>query len=322
MRKRVIVSLLVLSLLIGGGVAAYGQLTNLNLNNDATWSIVAFDPETGELGVIVQTCRPAVGNRCPWVEAGVGAVSTQASTNPLLATRVLGLLAKGYTAQEALDVAIGEDTGAQARQIIVCDHEGNVAGWTGTGPSDYKGHLLRENFATAGNILASSAVLEATADTFESTEGTLAYRLIQAMKAGQAQGGDKRGQMSICLKVARPGWVPFIDLRVDHNTTDPFAELERIYNIWLVEGGAGNPNRAPNLGYRPLKLGDVGVDVSHVQVMLRDLGYYKGAISGSFDGLTTSGVKKLQKAAGYKLDGVVTGDTLTALVARWLEVWQ
>lgn len=321
MSRKLVALILAASLVLGGAAAAYGRLTNVNIHEDATWSIVAFDPSTGELGVIVQTCRPAVGNRCPWAEAGIGAVSTQANTNPLLATRVLGLLAKGYTAQEALDIAIGEDTSAQARQIIVCDHKGNVAGFTGTGPSDYKGHILRENFATAGNILAGPGVLTATADTFEATEGTLAYRLIQAMKAGQAQGGDVRGQMSICLKVVRPGWVPFIDLRVDHDTNDPFGELERIYGIWLSAGGAANPYRAPQLGYRPLAMGDVGVDVSHTQVMLRDLGYFKGDITGVFDGLTNSAVKRLQKAEGLKLDGVVGGETLTALVQAWLAIW-
>lgn len=322
MRTRVIGLFLVLALIVGNSVAAYGRLTNINNHDDATWSLVAFDPSTGELGVIVQTCRPAVGNRCPWAEAGVGAVSTQASTNPLLATRVLGLLAQGYTAQEALDVAIGEDTGRENRQIIVCDYMGNVAAFTGTNPSEYKGHILGENYAVAGNILVSEETLLATAHTFETTEGTLAYRMIKAHMAGQAAGGDSRGQMSIALKVVRPGWVPFIDLRVDHDTTDPFGELERIYNIWLTAGGANNPYRAPQLGFRPIKIGDVGVDVSHVQVMLRDLGYYKGAISGSFDGPTNSAVRALQRAAGIKGDGVVFGDTLTALVEHWLAVWE
>jgi uncharacterized Ntn-hydrolase superfamily protein len=323
--KRAIVLGLTVALVAAGAAAAYGpKLTNEAVYQDSTWSIVAYDPSTGEIGVIVQTCRPAVGNRCPWVETGVGAVSTQASTNPLLATRVLGLLAKGSTAQQALDVAIAEDTGAQSRQVIVVDHRGNVAAWTGTGPSDYKGHILRENFAVAGNILVGPEVLTATADAFELATGPLAYRLLAAMQAGQAQGGDSRGKMSIGLKVARPGWVPFVDLRADHNTADPFAEMYRLLNIgYATSGGLGwaNPYRAPQLGYRPLAISDLGVDVSHIQVMLRDLGYYKGAITGTFDGLTNSAVRALQRSAGLKLDGIVHGDTLNHLVASWLRIW-
>jgi uncharacterized Ntn-hydrolase superfamily protein len=312
---------LVLVMFCSAGVAAAYNLSLVNqaIHDDATWSIVAFDPATGEIGVIVQTCRPAVGNRCPWAEAGIGAVSTQASTNPLLATRVLGLLAKGMTASEALDIAINEDTNKQARQIIVVDHQGNVAGFTGANPSEVKGHILRTNFAVAGNILASWDVLEDTADAFEAAQGTLAYRLIAAMEAGQAAGGDSRGKMSIGLKVVRPGWVPFIDLRVDHDTNDPFAELKRILDIWMTAGGANN--RAPQLGYRPLNVGDVGVDVNHVQVMLRDLGLYKGDITGVFDGLTNAAVRNFQKNAALKPDGVVAGETLSQIVAAYLALW-
>lgn len=326
MRRRALVAVLVIALLVGGvgfsAMSAVEPAATEAVYSDSTFSIVAFDPATRELGVIVQTFRPAVGNRCPWVQAGVGAVATQAWTNPLLATKVLDLLAHGLTAERALATAIAEDELKDRRQIIVVDHMGNVAGWTGNLAPAVAGHILGDNFAVAGNILLEGT-LEAMAAAFEDSTGPLAFRLLEAMKAGQEAGGDSRGKMSIGLRVARVGWVPFVDLRVDHHI-DPFAELARILDVgyYGYRGVAGlgwdNPDRAPQLGYRRLQVGAKGEDVRHIQVMLRDLGHYAWPIDGVFGGRTALAVMSFQEAHGLERDGIVFGDTLTKLIEAYL----
>jgi len=282
---------------------------------DATWSIVAYDPATREIGVIVTTRRPAVGNRCPWAVSGVGAVSTQASTNPLLAFRVLDCLSRGYDAKAALNHVIGEDLDMQARQIIVVDHWGNVAAFTGTKPQDYKGQYLGKNFATAGNILASKAVIENTAATFEKSTGSLAYRLLEAMDAGQAAGGDSRGKQSAALKVVKPGWVPYIDVRVDDHP-EPLVELRRQLDIWSAVVKA-TTSLAPQLGYRCVSLNQRGTDVQDMQVMLRDMGFYSGAVDGYFGEDTSTAVKAFQEKQKLAVDGIAGPKTAATLAEAW-----
>ncbi len=282
---------------------------------DATWSIVAYDPATREIGVIVTTRRPAVGNRCPWAMSGVGAASSQASTNPLLATRVLDCLSRGYNAKAALDHVLGEDLDMQARQIIVIDHWGNVVAFTGTKPSDYKGHYLGKNFAVAGNILASKAVIDNTATTFEKSTCSLAYRLLDAMDAGQAAGGDSRGKQSAALKIVKPGWVPYIDVRVDDHP-EPLVELRRQLDIWMgVVQATTSP--APQLGYRYVSLNQRGGDVADMQVMLRDLGYYSGAIDGFFGEDTETAISAFQEKQKLVVDGIAGPKTAAKLAEVW-----
>ena len=248
---------------------------------DATWSIVAYDPGTREIGVIVTTRRPAVGNRCPWAVSGVGAVSTQASTNPLLAFRILDCLSRGYDAKTALNHVIGEDLDMQARQVIVVDRWGNVAAFTGTKPQDYKGHYLGKNFAIAGNILASKAVIDNTA----------------------------------ALKVVKPGWVPYIDVRVDDHA-EPLVELRRQLDIWMGVVNA-TTSFAPQMGYRCVSLNQRGVDVQDMQVMLRDLGFYSGAVDGYFGEDTGTAVRGFQEGQKLLVDGIVGPKTASKLAEVW-----
>ncbi|MDP2857876.1 MAG: DUF1028 domain-containing protein [Bacillota bacterium] len=282
---------------------------------DATWSIVAYDPATREIGVIVTTRRPAVGNRCPWAVSGVGAVSTQASTNPHLAFRVLDCLSRGYDAKTALDHVVGEDLDMQARQIIVVDHWGNVAAFTGTKPQDFKLHHLGKNFAAAGNILASRAVIENTAATFEKSTGALAYRLLAAMDAGQAAGGDSRGKQSAALKVVKPGWMPYIDVRVDDHP-EPLVELRRQLDIWSAVVKA-TTSLAPQMGYRYVSLNQRGTDVQDMQVMLRDLGFYSGAVDGYFGDDTETAVRAFQEKQKLVVDGIAGPKTVAVLAEAW-----
>jgi uncharacterized Ntn-hydrolase superfamily protein len=208
-----------------------GPLETSHPEWDSTFSIVALDPATGHLGVAVSTARLAVGNRVPYVKAKVGAVATQANTNPMLAYEALLLLEMGKTAQEALDAALGSDPGREERQMTVIDSRGNKAAFTGTKPDDYKGHLIGANCAVAGNILVGPETLTALVETFEKTQGTLGDKIMAAMEAGQKAGGDKRGKISAAILVATDSLHPYINLRVD-DSADPVGDLRKLYDAY------------------------------------------------------------------------------------------
>ena len=193
--------------------------------------MVARCPETRMLGVCVSTAVPAVGSRVPHVEAGVGAIATQAQTNILYGTNGLKLLKAGLSPQAALETMLREDPERESRQVIMIDKEGRSAAFTGKETIDWKGHFVGKNYVVAGNMLVGSQVVEAMAQTFESSEGELAERLLRALEAGQEAGGDKRGRMSAALLVADKelrGNRPILDLRVNEHP-NPVGELRRIF---------------------------------------------------------------------------------------------
>ena len=191
--------------------------------------MVARCPKTWMLGVCVSTAVPAVGSRVPHVEAGVGAIATQANTNILYGVDGLKLLKTGLSPQAALETMLKEDPDRESRQVIIVDKDGRTAAFTGKETIDWKGHLVGKDYAVAGNMLVSSRVIEAMAQTFESSEGELAERLMKALEAGQEAGGDKRGKVSAALVVAsQKGTGPILDLRVDKHP-DPVRELRRIF---------------------------------------------------------------------------------------------
>ena len=214
-----------------------------------TYSIVAWDSATGDLGVAVQSKFPNVGGIVPWARAGVGAVATQALSNTDYGEKGLALLAMGATAHEAMAILTRDDARAAQRQAGMVDARGNAASWTGDSTFDWaggrvggaarrdggKGVLITgRHYSAQGNILVSDATVRALAETFERTTGALADRLMAALKAGQAAGGDRRGMESAALLVVRAnaGYMGandrFIDIRVyDH--AQPIAELERLY---------------------------------------------------------------------------------------------
>jgi uncharacterized Ntn-hydrolase superfamily protein len=202
-----------------------------------TFSIVARDPATGELGVAVQSRAFNVGMAVPWVEAGVGAVATQAATNESFGPRGLALLAAGLTAPETLAKLLADDPGRESRQLAVIDAAGRTAQHTGAGNGTWAGGRTGEEYACQGNLLAGEAVVEAMARAFEATGGELAERLLAALVAGQRAGGDKRGQQSAALLVARPSATRpeyrrrYVDLRVDDHP-EPIAEIVRLYRIF------------------------------------------------------------------------------------------
>jgi uncharacterized Ntn-hydrolase superfamily protein len=201
-----------------------------------TFSIVARCPKTLTLGVCVSTAVPAVGSRVPHVEAGVGAIATQAETNIFYGINGLKLLKAGLSPQAALETMLKEDPDRESRQVIIIDREGKTAAFTGKETIDCTGHLVGEDYVVAGNMLVGSQVIEAMAQTFENSEGELAEKLLKALEAGQEAGGDKRGKISAALVVAsqQRGASPILDLRVDEHY-DPVKELRRIFEMTVTK---------------------------------------------------------------------------------------
>jgi uncharacterized Ntn-hydrolase superfamily protein len=196
-----------------------------------TFSIVARCEKSGALGVAVSTAVPAVGAMCVYVRAGVGAVSTQSWVNPYLALDALDLLEQGVAAESAVAQALGGDPRADLRQIGMIGHRGHGAAWTGVQCTGWAGQRTGPWYAIQGNMLVGAATLDAMQAAFEATrELALEERLLRALEAGQAAGGDKRGRQSAALKVTRDEAYAWVDLRVDEHE-DPVAELRRVFDI-------------------------------------------------------------------------------------------
>jgi len=201
-----------------------------------TFSIVACDTVTQELGVAVQSKYFSVGGVVPWAEAGVGAVATQASVNPSLGPRALALLRTGLSAPEVMRSLAASDSGWDGRQFAIVDARGRSANWTGKRCLDWAGGTTGTTFAVQGNILAGEAVVAGMARAFQQTRGELAERLVAALEAAQAAGGDKRGMQSAAMLVVRPSVAHpeyrerYIDLRVEDHKT-PIRELRRLWEI-------------------------------------------------------------------------------------------
>lgn len=205
-----------------------------------TFSMVARCPKTSTLGVCVASASLAVGSVVPHVEAKIGAIATQASTNILYGVNGLKLLKMGFSPEIALEAMLKGDLEREKRQVIIIDKNGNSAAFTGKAVIGWKGHLIGENYAVAGNMLVGSHVIKAMAETFENSRGELAERLIKALEAGQEAGGDKRGKNSAALWVAGKQLTstrPFLEIRVDVHPK-PIRELRRIfttYKKWLKQ---------------------------------------------------------------------------------------
>jgi uncharacterized Ntn-hydrolase superfamily protein len=195
-----------------------------------TWSIIARDPSTGHIGIAVATRFFAVGARVPHIAAGIGGIATQALVNPYYGIDGVPLLREGRSPREVIDTLIAADDGRESRQLHVMDARGNIAAHTGRDCVDWCGHIQGDGFSLAGNMLAGAAVLGDTAQAYlANTALPFAQRLIAAMKAGEAAGGDKRGKQSAALLIhGNEEWSDH--LRVDDHT-DPLAELERLEQV-------------------------------------------------------------------------------------------
>jgi len=196
-----------------------------------TWSIVARDPATGAFGVAVATRFFAVGALCPHADGGVGALSSQALMNPTYGPRGLRLLREGVSAETVVSVLTDSDPGRSHRQLHVQDAQGRIAAHTGESCIDWCGHTIRPTFSVAGNMLAGPQVIDETVRAYEAGSALpFAVRLIRALQAGEAAGGDKRGKQSAALRIHSTEEYPLIDLRVDDHP-DPLAELERLERV-------------------------------------------------------------------------------------------
>jgi uncharacterized Ntn-hydrolase superfamily protein len=217
----------------------------------ATFSIVAIDPVTGDLGIAVASRYFAVGAVVPWADAGVGAVATQAGVNVGYGPRALELLRQGLTAQQVMDKLFAEDTfpGKDGRQLAIVDAKGNVAVFTGDAAQQWRGHVKGKTWSAQGNILVGAHVVEAMGRAFEATNDELAEKLYAALKAGDEAGGDSRGRQSASILVVRKAGGRntnndrYVFVNVDDHA-DPMGELRRLMNLQMAINHGGAVNRA------------------------------------------------------------------------------
>jgi uncharacterized Ntn-hydrolase superfamily protein len=263
-----------------------------------TYSIVARDRATGELGVAVQSHWFSVGPIVPWARAGVGAVATQANVDVSYGPRALDLLQSGLGAEAALARLIAEDLGSAGRQVAVLDASGAVATHTGESCMPCAGHVIADGVSCQANIMSSERVWPAMLAAFEAAEGPLTLRLLAALDAAEAEGGDLRGRQSAALLVVPAGgdhWDSVVSLRVEDHP-DPLAELRRLVelnDVYAIAGEAdelvnqGRHDEAAHLYLRAYKcapdnpelrfwagigaaqLGDVDAGVHHVETVIR-----------------------------------------------------
>ena len=219
------------------GIVAFFASPAAALQQTGTFSIVAYDSVTQELGVAVQSKYFSVGTAVPWAKAGAGAVATQASVNVSLGPEALAMLQSGIAAPEVLKALAATDSLWDSRQVGIVDSQGHAVNWTGKRCLDWAGGETGPGFAAQGNILAGPAVVQGMAKAYRETHGELAERLIAALEAAQAAGGDKRGMQSAALLIVRPSMthpeynVRYVDLRVEDHKT-PIRELRRVWQIF------------------------------------------------------------------------------------------
>jgi uncharacterized Ntn-hydrolase superfamily protein len=196
-----------------------------------TWSIIARDEATGRFGIAVATRFFAVGARVPYIASGFGAIATQAMVNPYYGIDGLKLLRDGKSPHDIVETLIAADSGRASRQLHVMDADGRIASHTGKDCVDWCGHLEGNGFSISGNMLAGPQVLDETANAYAYANALpFAQRLIAALRAGEAAGGDKRGKQSAALLVYGNDEWSDLDLRVDDHA-DPLAELARLEQV-------------------------------------------------------------------------------------------
>ncbi|HXT80973.1 MAG TPA: DUF1028 domain-containing protein [Acetobacteraceae bacterium] len=217
-----------------------------------TWSIVAHDPNTDAFAVAIATKAFAVGASCPFVRAGVGAVSTQSMTNRYLGPAVLDAMARGLPPAAAIEGALAGDEGRGIRQVHAVDRHGRTAAWTGANCVEWCGSVAAGGISVAGNMLAGEATITATLTAWKARpDMPMPDRLMAAMEAGEATGGDRRGKQSAAMVIATTEDFPDLNLRVDDHPK-PLAELRRLLGVWRQEG-------LPRLGIAPSKASPSGL---------------------------------------------------------------
>lgn len=217
-----------------------------------TWSIVAHDPNSGAFAVAVATKAFAVGASCPFVRAGVGAVSTQSVTNRYLGPAILDAMERGLAPSAAIEGALSGDEGRGIRQVHAIDRNGRTAAWTGQNCVEWCGSVSSGGISVAGNMLSGEPTVAATLAAWKANQNMpMADRLMLAMEAGEQAGGDRRGKQSAAMVMVTTEDFPDLNLRVDDHAA-PLQELRRLLAIWKIEG-------VPRLGMAPSKANPSGL---------------------------------------------------------------
>lgn len=262
----------------------------------STFSIVALDSATGELGVGVASKFLAVGAAVPWAKTGAGAIATQAWANLSYGPDGLALLEHGIPAEEVVRRLTEPDGDREHRQLGVVDGRGNAAAWTGKDCFTWAGHRIGRGYTCQGNILTGPDVVDAMAETFERTPGLLPERLLAALESGQARGGDSRGQQSAALYVVKAkgsygGFIDrYVDLRVDDHA-EPITELRKLLEMHRLYFGATEPANLTRLA------GNVATELQH---LLKKLGYYAGEITGVYDLATKEAFRRFCSVENFE----------------------
>ena len=254
------------------------------INKPSTFSIVARDPDTGELGIAVQSKFLAVGAVVPWAEAEVGAVATQSAANTTYGPQGLELIKRGKEPESVIEKLIQADEESEIRQVGMVDASGKSAAFTGAECIEYAGHNSEENFTCQGNILVSEETITSMTHKFRATEGNhLSERLISALKAADKAGGDKRGKQSAALLIVEKeeGYGGFndrkIDLRVDDNP-EPIDKLGDLLSLHQLYFSQPSDEDLVELDREVVK---------KIQLLLNKLGYYSGPETGNYDERTS-----------------------------------
>jgi len=239
-----------------------------------TYSIVARDAETGEMGVAVQSHWFSVGSIVTWAEAGVGAIATQSFVDPAYGPRGLELMKSGLTAEQALEALLLVDEGRDVRQVAFVDNDGNVAAHTGAKCIEAAGHHVGDGYSVQANMMLNDKVVPAMAAAYESAEGDLADRLMAALVAAQSVGGDIRGKQSAAMLIVKPestgrSWADrVLELRIE-DAPDPITELERLLTV----------HRA----YEHMNAGDVAVEHEDLELAMAEYGAAAELLPGNVE---------------------------------------
>ncbi|MEM1661212.1 MAG: DUF1028 domain-containing protein [Candidatus Bathyarchaeia archaeon] len=246
------------------------------MGNEMTYTIMAFDPQTKDIGIAVASKTIAVGSRVPHIAPGIGAIATQANTNYMFGPKGLELLFRGLKPWEAVNKLLENDPVKDTRQVGIINMNGEMAAFTGKLCIEWKGHVVGKSVIVMGNILKGEEVLTSMLEAYEKEDGELVDKLLAALLAGDKAGGDRRGKQSAAIVVVRENWNPergdrYVDLRVDEHP-EPVIELIRIFRLYdsafLMRPGSRN-----------IMIGEAE-DIKRLKQMLKDYGYYSGDIDG------------------------------------------
>lgn len=282
----------------------------------STFSIVAIDRGTGEIGVAVASKFLAVGSAVPWAKANVGGIATQAWANLGYGPEGLRLLENGLPASEVVARLVEPDEQRHQRQLGIVDREGRSAAWTGQECFSWAGHRTGEGFTCQGNILTGGDVVEAMAEAFSSTTAALPERLVAALRAGQNRGGDSRGQQSAALLVVKEkgsygGYLDrYIDLRVD-DAPEPLEDLRRmleLHRLYFKRAEQNVTHLAGNM-------------VREIQQILAARGFYTGALSTIYDDPTREALRRFFSVENFEErwrdDDLIDRDVLNYIRKRF-----